>query len=243
VAKAANRSPISDWGVPDPHDRAAYSETATWPEWAWQFLRRRDDYRQRWEEVVWPYINADGSWNLDKEDRDAEEEEIRARREGRAFCWRHPLQIMRDEFKVYSVGLPGANASLDPRLEKPPGFEGDCVAEVQGWSANPLESQFKIDYRLPLEPQLKAVANLARRRSQYLALRQPKDTAPQIDKFPRYLRMLDFHARKASHREIGQSLFPHTTDDRLSYLVRDTLKSAHRYQVDYLLLALRLSDS
>ena len=66
MAKAASRPAISDWGIPDPRDAVAYPVAATWPHWGWQFLRRRRDYRRRWEEVVRPYLTDDGGWDWRK---------------------------------------------------------------------------------------------------------------------------------------------------------------------------------
>jgi hypothetical protein len=53
LAKATSRSATIDWGTPDPRDAAAYPSVAGTPptHWAWEFLRRRDDYRRRWQQL------------------------------------------------------------------------------------------------------------------------------------------------------------------------------------------------
>lgn len=37
-----------DWGVPDWRDASAYPDDLTDEQWRWEFLRRRDDYRNDW---------------------------------------------------------------------------------------------------------------------------------------------------------------------------------------------------
>jgi hypothetical protein len=39
------------WNVPDWRDGAAYPDNLTDHQWRWQFLRRRDDYRDDWHDI------------------------------------------------------------------------------------------------------------------------------------------------------------------------------------------------
>jgi len=245
MAEAAPRPAISDWGIPDPRDAAAYPVTATWRQWGWQFLRRRQDYRQRWEAVVWPYITDDGGWDLEKEDRDADEEAQLAYRERRPFQWRHPFEVLRDEFKIRSSAMPGSNAALDPRLDRPPIFEGSFVTEVlfqrQAVPSEPLaefdtrlpiEPLLKFDTRLPIDPQLADARRLLERRA------ETQDIKPQVGKFPDYLRLLDFDTYGIKSKEIGRSLFPHAKGQKLYDAISDNRKAAHDWQDVYLRIAL-----
>jgi hypothetical protein len=242
MAEAAPRPAISDWGIPDPRNAAAYPSTLTRQQWGWQFLRRRQVYRQRWEEVVWPYITDDGGWDLEKEDRDGNEEAQRAYQEHRPFLWRHPFEILRDEFKVRSSG---GNAALDPRLDRPPIFEGASVTEVlfqrQAVPSGPVtefdprppvEPLLKFDTRLPIEPQIADARRLLERRAEM------QDIQPRIGKFPSYLRLLDFDTYEIKSKEIGRSLFPHAKGQNMYDAIRNNREAAHHWQDVYLRIAL-----
>ena len=57
---------ISDWGVADWRDASAYpDETLPLVLWQWEFLRRREDYRQDWRKY------APETYAQDKADYDA----------------------------------------------------------------------------------------------------------------------------------------------------------------------------
>lgn len=40
-----------DWGIPDWRNAADYPKRLTHDQWRWEFLRRRDDYRQEWNDA------------------------------------------------------------------------------------------------------------------------------------------------------------------------------------------------
>jgi hypothetical protein len=244
MAEAASRPAISNWGIPDPRDAAAYPSTLTRRQWGWQFLRRRQVYRQRWEEVVWPYITDGGGWDLEKEDRDGNEEAQRAHQEGRPFQWRHPFEVLREEFKVCSFSGT-LNPALDPRLDRPPIFEGALVTEVlfqrvieppeasgKFEPRPPVKTQLEFDHRLPIKSQLAAAHRLLERRAEM------QDIQPHVRKFPEYLRLLDFDTYEIKSKEIGRSLFPHAKGQKLYDVIRDNREAAHRWQDVYLRIAL-----
>ena len=236
MAEAASRPAISDWGTPDPCNVDAYPAPGgtTWRQWGWQFLRRRQDYRRRWEEVVWPYINDDGAWNLEREDDDHANAKLCALQEGRSFHWRHPFAILRHEFRVVSSTIPGLNSALDPRLDQPPVFEGSFTTEVMRGPVEPPAFLLEFDPRLPSEPQLKAARELLDFRAKNL----PSTRQLQDDKFRRYLRFLDFNVQGTSREDIGRELFPRAADEELRDLIRNTRRAAVDCQDKYLRIAL-----
>jgi hypothetical protein len=95
MAAAGPRSDTTDWGTPDPRDAGAYPEPTSatlMPIWAWEFLRRRDDYRRRWLKVT--------------NDRGIKEE--CATEHGREIRWRSAAEVLREEFRICASG---ANAT------------------------------------------------------------------------------------------------------------------------------------
>ena len=121
MAKATLGSATLDWGTPDPRDADAYPKVALetpMTQWAWEFLRRRQDYRTRWEKLVKPFIKADRTWDQETEDRLLEENFL-------LYVW--PIQSLGAEFGVRRS--PG-NHYLDPRTRHPPVFKGLTVETV-----------------------------------------------------------------------------------------------------------------
>jgi hypothetical protein len=139
---------------------------------------------------------------------------------------------------------PGMNTMLDPRDSRPPLFDVlNIVTEVRS-QADPVELPkvlIQYDVSLPLERQMEVVRRRlddARRYWLRKTGNKQKTLHTPTDKFPLYLRLLDFKELGASDSEIGQALFPHHSGERLRNRIRDTLAAAHRWQKDYLLLAL-----
>jgi hypothetical protein len=231
MAKAAKRPAISEWGTPDPRDEAAYPKVATTTprQWAWEFLRRREDYRIEWRRDVQPFV-GDLTGELIDNDQDAAGE--RARLEGRDFHWTHPMSRMRDKFYVFGGGL---NPMVDPRNKHPPTFETQVVTQVdfQKHPGPEHEVLIRFDLRFPLEPQWHLVHKwlLAKQNP------QPPIGRPQLRKFPLYLRLLDFQETRTSDKEIGAHLFPNMSGQKLHYLVRDNDQAARDWQRRYFQIA------
>ena len=227
MAKAAKRPATSEWGTPDPCNARAYpSVSGTLPtQWAWEFLRRRPDYRRRYEQLI-----GDRGRRKTCETQD-----------DRTTTWRSPAEVLRQEFRIYPSSQ---NSSLDPCLDERPLFEGvEVITEVEVENdapANlPTKVRLEFDVTLPVEPQLDtARLLLLQRAGEWSSTRRIK---MQVDKFPRYLRLLDFEDAGASDKEIGEHLFPSVGGERLRNLIRDTLDAAQRWQRDYLLIAMHSS--
>jgi hypothetical protein len=238
MAKAPPPSAITDWGIPDPRKAAGYPPAAgTLPtEWAWEFLRRSEDYRRRWVQLIREQghrviVATDGTVRpVSKSEADA------ARSAGKTVKWSAPREVLRVEFRVHPSRK---NETLDPREKHAPLFEGrEIVHEI----LSEPEVKFPqvgilFDVSLPLKPQVDAAWNHLKKRSSH----QPASRRPQFRKFTRYLRLLDFQAIGAPDPDIGERLFPNARDEQLRDLIRDTLDQAHGWQHDYLLIALHSS--
>lgn len=215
---------INDWGTPNPRDADAYpeKEMASLEQWGWEFLRRREDYRKRWAELVQPFLDGNNGFDL----------ALARRNSAGALPW----DALRDEFRVSghpTVDATQFNITLDPRRVSPPWFDGLGVTTVHNQPVQPFKVQFEIDRRLPIDPQLEQVRQFLHRPEEPHRLR--------IDKFPDYLRLLDFHAARTSDNEIGEYLFPDASGGRLGDLISKNLNAARRWQDDYLLIALARS--
>lgn len=251
MAKATPVIVTSRWGTPDPRDPAAYpKETSATPmtQWAWEFLRRRSDYRVRWEKLVRPFLNDRQEFDQAAIDRDNEAAVTRARQERRGYHWQVPWEALSDQFGVSGASAL-CNTTLDPRLDQPPLFEGSFINEVMiysGW-VKPPKVLLEFDLRRPLDQQLEHARGLLTRRVRSaVAGGQIKEAAQRklrIDLFPLYLRLLDFQDETVSDKEIGKYLFPNQAGEKLRDAIRKTFKAASRWQDDYLIIALRLPDA
>src|SRR6516162_7727866 len=110
MAEAIDPHVTSNWGTPDPRDASAYPKVDGTPltQWAWEFLRRREDYRRRWQRLIANHGH--------KEILDAEKGSYR---------WVSPTESLREEFKVCTWA---ANCTLDPAVNRAPLFEGMSVS-------------------------------------------------------------------------------------------------------------------
>jgi hypothetical protein len=225
---AEQRHATSSWDTPDPRDADAYpSASASLEQLAWEFLRRREDYRKRWAESVRPFLNGNNGFDLALVRR--HNADALRRRE----CWRAPWSALCDEFRVSgnpAVDAARYNITLDPRRAVPPWFEGLGVTTVHNWPAQPTKVQFEIDKTLPIDPQLEQVRQFLHR--------PEKPHRLQRDKFPRYLRLLDFYEAGTPHKEIGEHLFPDAVGEKLRNSIRDSRAAARQCQDSYLLIAL-----
>lgn len=237
MAKAPPLSAIAEWGVPDPRDAAAYLPVAgTRPsQWAWQFLRRRDDYRRRWQQLNREHGHHDVLDNDGTRRSVSRTEADAAITADKTVEWRSPQEVLRVEFRVYPSP---ENQTLDLRESCAPFF--GAIYQIRSISEVELpQVGILFDVSLPLPAQIEATRKLLTQ----LATEQPsqRPKRPQVDKLPRYLRLLDFQAVGAPDSEIGKHLFPNAKGERLRDLIRDSFDQAQHWQRDYLLIALRPS--
>jgi hypothetical protein len=254
MAKAKQRAATNPWGVPDPRDADAYPKpTVATPmaQWAWEFLRRRSDYRDRWEREVRPFLLQDGSdWNNQLIDQHHEEVLREAVQHRRAVDWSPPWGTLHAKFRVSSSP---ANGALDPRLSWPPTFDGQAVILVgQGATfvgrgatlplvlhdepQDSLKVGIQFDLSLPIDAQWKAARAVLLRRQKRLAA-PTASLKFQVELFPLYLRLLDFEPG-TSDKEIGWYLAPHKSGGLLRDYLNKAALAASRWQQDYLLIAL-----
>jgi hypothetical protein len=231
-----------NWGTPDPRDPDAYTDpsTTSMPQWAWEFLRRRDDYRRVWQARVQPFVDGD-RFNVATIARDNLEALHRTVLEPRVPPW----DALRDDFKVYGYPVYRTlhNRTLDPRIVRPPWFVGRGVTTVgtYGCVMPDFMRLVVIDLRLPLEPQWEDAKVALRLAAAGDGVTQASAVRPQDDKFPTYLRLLDFRESGSPNREIHEHLFPKLrdkSDEVLHVSINQSLKQAHRWQHNYWRLAL-----
>jgi hypothetical protein len=237
--------PISDnWGTPDPRKSAAYPAPATtsMTRWAWEFLRRRDDYRRAWQKLVQAFVAGDrfDLAAVDRHNADA------LKPASRPFHWTPPWDALRDDFKVYGdpVSRTLHNRTLDPRLEQPPWFEGLGVSTVEFSARVTPPSKMLIEFNLdlPIDRQLKDAEAALFLAAKARGVKRSIDVRPQLDLFPLYLRLLDFRAAAGAYnKEIRDHLFPKLrdkSDEVLHVSINQSLEQAHRWQRDYWHIAL-----
>jgi hypothetical protein len=236
VAKAATEYSTA-WGTPDPRDPDAYPKVpgTPMPQWAWEFLRRRQNYRERWGKVVRPFLSGEGGFDLSAVAHNSRDALIRAGRQ--QLHWAPPWEALRAEFRVF--GAASYNSTLDPRLAQPPAFDGlsTTVVHVHARAVGLPKVLIEFDTTLPIEPQLEG----ARRELRQVAGRHPA-VRMHIEKFPRYLRLLDFGEDRTPDKEIGRYLFAGVTGTSLDDALRKNLEAAHRWQSNYLRIALCFPD-
>jgi hypothetical protein len=213
MAEAASRSVITDWGTPDPRDADAYpARAASLQQFAWEFLRRRQDYRRRWQQLTTDHGHKQSGIGQG----------------GRAARWRSAAEVLREQYRVHDAP--------DPRVDRPPLFEGaDVVVEVQVQHTPvlPPKTLIEFDVTWPIELQLDGARRLLQQRA-----KATTTSRPQTDKLVRYLRLLDFFEEDAADREIGKYLFRSLVGEHSRDAVRTNFNQARRWQADYLILAL-----
>ena len=236
-------------------------------QWAWEFLRRFDDYRQQWSRTIAPFLKEDGGFDEAAWDRAIE---IKVRRP--AMMARQPYHIAnRFDVLARTFGLHSTTGGFDPRRTHRPVFEGHGVT-LYGWRSDiwppPLDDTLlsdpqnaariaklppmrptplaryeywvKISTVLPLRPQFDAAEELM----QGYADAVPPDRRvrlgkPQPKKFASYLRILDFDTVGETDGVIGECLCPsHYTPDQRRAAVRDTRNAARHWRNGYLRIAM-----
>jgi hypothetical protein len=222
MAKSTFRPAIGEWGTPDPREADAYpiaTRDTPMTMFAWQFLRRREDYRKRWTQLQ--RVGHDGLGDALSDDR--------------PLHWRSAEETLHDEFRIYSTF---ANGTLDPRLNNAPGFDGvETIIEViiQAEQINLPNVLIKFDLTLPIAPQVEAARrHLLRKAKSWPSWPSRK---PRLEKLSLYLRLLDFHEERASEEEIDRALYLSLTGEQLRDTKRKNFDAAHNCQANYLKLA------
>jgi hypothetical protein len=200
-------------------------------QWGWEFLRRLAKYRAQWQELVQPFIKEDDRWDFEAADRE---------RQAKGIFYVCPLVSFGGEFRTTpSFG----NFFLDPRSSRPPVLDHHAVELIfRGSSMIKLpQMAFVFDVRSPLDPQLKyarqKLMDGAQKWSQSNDQEPPRKPNRTIQKYPTYLRLLDFKEISAVDKEIGKYLFPHKSGEELRDMISKNWKAARLCQKNYLSIA------
>lgn len=226
---SANKSGLkgsrNDLGAPDWRDENAYpgEDELTNDEWRWEFLRRRNDYREDFARPDESYI-----------------EESKGRYFERVYFMGNLADPTRSvkamKTKKPDTSDPFSNlfqatfdiTFLDTDLRA---LYGDpFTGELPRGEAQPYHLDLRVDLTHPLLPQFRRLYRLAEYAQ---ASWQPHVRRPRPSKWPLYLRVLDARDAGAKFREIGEVVLGYTDYDEAAKRADETLKAARRLQEDF----------
>ena len=263
MAEAADRyTPFMvQWGIPDPRQAGSYpGDETSFTQWAWEFLRRRDDYRAQWLETIAPHLGADGEFDEAAWYRAMQQGRMRAVTARQPYSIVNPIEALARNFGIGSLG------GVDPRHSGPQYFDGRSISvhswlsekKMSEWAQTPEWAQLPKWARrvepMPLEEYecsvtinvafpLKAQFRLAEKILQGLVQQVPlerliRSSKPQTNKFVRYLRVLDFETMAEVDGVIGEHLFPHIDFEQRRVQLRDSRTAAKDWQRGYMRLVM-----
>jgi hypothetical protein len=202
--------------------------------WAWEFLRRNQEYRNIWKKLVLPelgksFIRKDFQFWEDR-DRFKQEFAVLDTPPFWVSSTAPDMQIGNYPRFVQAVWVKTRSISWSVDEEGPYFVEN----ELDG-----AEALAKFDLRFPLPRQLKQVEGILRDRIKALKkVGQLQTFRKQVrfSKYKNYLRLLDGKQAGASLNEMADEVFPGLQQNTLR--VRDSLKAAeHLRDYDYRFLA------
>jgi len=247
---------MAQCGIPDPRQANSYPGDGTlFVQWAWEFLRRRDDYRAQWLKTIAPYLRADGEFDETAWERANEKIRRQSIAAGQPYHIENPFDVLARNF-----GLHASMGGFDPRRSHGPAFEARFISlrswlaeqflseqlkqglppgisKPSPWPLGEYECAVTINVSLPLKPQFEAAGKIL----QDFVRKVPPDRLirpgkPQTGKFARYLRVLDFDAVGEADAAIGEHLFPRQDLELRRQLVRDSRSTAREWRHGYLRL-------
>jgi len=190
-----------DWGVPDWTGEENYPAPDGQGEicvWAWEFLRRWNEYRDFWLKKIQPFIDMGG----------------RISRDTAGNCWPH-LEELRTRF--------GVEVPSPPQCSTPPHFIANAIRWVQNYGResqeiwlNEHEVAFIFDLSRPLKSQFEMARDAAecekerRRQAGEPKLSRARSRAEQ---YVTYLRILDAQESGAKPKDIAARLFHDLSDE------------------------------
>jgi hypothetical protein len=258
---------MAQWGIPDPRQAIGYPGDGTPSvQWAWELLRRRDDYRAQWRDTIAPYLGADGDFDAAAWDRAMNKVRRRAMETRQPYRIENPLRALGRNF-----GLHETTGGLDPRRSDRPVFEARLIS-LESWlgerarqeelrrqeeqSGQKLPQEFRnaivspspwplgeyeclvtFNVSLPLKPQFEAAEKLL----QGFVREVPPDRLipagrSRVDKYVRYLRILDFETVAELDAVVGRHLFPTDDPEQRRIQLRDSRAAAKDWQRGYMRL-------
>jgi hypothetical protein len=265
---AATPQDQRDWGTPDPRDGAAYPspDSTSPPQWAWELLRRRADYRKAWSEIVEPFCDPKTGEPDEARIMSAQNPAlymdsrgylrtgialppyVKVSPDGKKFSMTPPQQELANRFDLQWSGA----SSLDPHRGEAPGFRTNLV-RAHPWRANfpdptPIKKEIKrgevlitFNVAWPLDVQLESARLMLQRYAQRDGFSEAAEKQPRWEMFPLYLRVLDAKAAGLSDAEAATILFPDATNVYPDYdgkkKVSNARQSAARLQHEYLFVA------
>lgn len=209
---------MNEWGVPDWRDAAAYGPRPDWNvnRWRWEFIRRRQDVRDRFDKFAWEAYQDDLA---SFEERPEGFPDGRVRRPDECGFYFHTRSIFNGRMTPHPLG--------NPRIGDQPHFviawQDGARALTLGGEETKTESYFRIDFDMTraLAPQLEMAKDWltsiqAERVGKKIQVRQ------HPEKWPGYLRVLDARADGASWSMVA-NILPPTVSPTV-----DTARSVHK---------------
>lgn len=218
ATSATRGAEANEWGIPNWRDADFYHGLTNWStdRWQWEFLRRREDYRQDFEEAA----REAGSMKPHFEHVGAERYNLEEFFDPKVSDWEascgpmwHPLPLRSIDEDGFSMLRPNwveiafdISKPLEPQL-KAAKEELETAQSLDRLSVTEAtQLAYGVEYSgKPEIPSELIMAKLEKR------LRAPKH---HMDKWPVYLRVLDARASKATWAEITKVFFENGLLDR-----------------------------
>lgn len=209
VAKPVT-SVASEWGIPDWRDPASYGDSKEWSlgRWQWEFVRRRHDVREFFDQWAGSAFSDNQSPQLTPPNRSTPKGRAPGDSGFMVECigeepWRLGMRFVPNP----RIGRqPHYNFFFDPLRSYTTGWRD--VREVN----EPVEVVLAFRLDQPLEPQVKE-ARYYLRISQHANYGRLLQRRHHPEKWLLYLRALDAREAGASWRDIAQALLPTRKDE------------------------------
>jgi hypothetical protein len=221
--------------LPDWRNQAAYPNHATGLQWAWEFLRRNEQYQRLWKKLVKPkYTSAEleDAWKR-----------AQGMRSNPAKSWfadtavDDPWREFKMQFHIVTYPPPPPDEP-QAKLQFQPYFiryEINIGNDNVGWKIIPgiepdeIVLYFNLDW--PIGTQLANAKKVLKHHA-------PKQRRVRATKYKHYLRTLDAKAAGASLKQVAHQLHPKISPLSAIQTVRDHLEAAQRLRDrDYWLIA------
>jgi hypothetical protein len=194
------------WGIPDWRDEKAYPKTLSEELWKWEFLRRRDDYRQDWEREYLKTVEWYSQHTYEEWLRPNQNDDLTAPgpiEPGNFDCDpASPGFVVHMKHEVRKYRMPQL---INPALERPSGiytlFSVPALIEGGGAVWLPPGLVLQLDPMTNLEEHIKVLK---------MGLQQLQkgraETRRQRGKWPKYLRAFDARTEGTTFETIGEVL-------------------------------------
>jgi hypothetical protein len=224
------------WGIPDWTDATAYPAKLSNNAWRWEFLRRRDDYRQDW--LAWKdRLREYDVWNSGPKKEGWEEMGLLADKKREVFVrydltgvyppdprkQQPPLFFRKDRpdrGKPYKILVSGYYREL----VRPPSENKKIAQSLPPVTIPQDHALYVFDLSKQLTPQLKAAAKQLQESQSHLA--KIKVFRARRDLWHIYLRALDAKTSGATNKQIWKVLSEDARADNPYARGRDLVRAA-----------------